>query len=69
MTEVTQDIPNPITKAIAANQEAESALTPVGDAQPNVELANAWAAIAANWASMIDPRSSEVRRILKPRPA
>lgn len=64
MSNVSVDDPNPITKAVEANQEAEDALKL---AHPNVELAQAWAAISANWLSMVDPRSPAFRKMVRPR--
>lgn len=58
------DIPNPVSKAIEANQEAEAALK---QAIPDISVAQAWAAISANWMAMVDPRSPEVRRLSRGR--
>lgn len=58
------EVPNPIDKFVEANQKAEDALN---DPHPNIELAQVWTAIAANWVAMIDPRVPEVRRLTAPK--
>lgn len=63
MSDIPEEIPNPVAKGIEANQEAETALT---QTEPNVELAKAWAAVSANWLQLIDPRSPEVKRLMRP---
>ena len=63
MTENSDLNTNPVTKAVEANQQAELALT---KEEPVVALAQAWAAVAANWAMMVDPRSPMVRRMSMP---
>jgi hypothetical protein len=64
MSSTQEEVPNPVTKAIEANQEAETALV---QETPDVAKAQAWAAISANWLSLIDPRSPEVRRLSRGR--
>lgn len=64
MTDISTELPNPLTKAVEANNQAEDAL---GGDEPNIELAQAWAAIASNWSSMLDPRNPQVRRLMEQR--
>lgn len=65
MTDVQPDLPDPIVKAIEANQEAEKALKMAP--KPDVALANSWATIASNWASLVDPRSPGLRHLARPK--
>lgn len=65
MTNIQEDLPDPIAKAIEANQEAEAILNK--DPKPDVALAQAWATVASNWASLIDPRSPGLRKLARPK--
>lgn len=64
MTDIQPDLPDPIAKVIEANQAAEDALN--NGSKPDVALAQAWAAVASNWAALIDPRSPGLRRLARP---
>lgn len=64
MSDIQPDLPDPISKAIEANQEAEDILNK--GPKPDVALAQAWATVASNWASLIDPRSPGLRRLARP---
>lgn len=63
MSDIQEDLPDPIAKVIEANQAAEAAITLP---EPDIETAKVWAAIASNWASLIDPRSPGLRRLARP---
>lgn len=62
MSDIQEQL-NPVEKIIEANLQAETALN---QENPNVELAQAWAQIASNWSSIVDPRSPEVRKLTRP---
>lgn len=64
MSDISTDEPTVLEKAIEANTKAEEALT---QETPDVEKSQAWSSVAANWLSMVDPRSPEVRRLMRPR--
>lgn len=65
MSDISTDISGLVTKGIEANQNAEKALAQTP--KPDIELANSWAAISANWLSLADPRNPEVRKMMRPR--
>lgn len=65
MTDVQPDFPDPIAKAIEANQEAEDALKK--EPKPDIALAQAWAAVASNWTALVDPRSPGLRHLARPK--
>lgn len=64
MTDILPELPNPVDKALEANTNAE---TELNKDTPDIAKAQAWAAVAANWLSMVDPRSPEVRRLTRVR--
>lgn len=63
MSDIQPDTSSPLDKALEANTEAETALK---KSEPDVALAQAWAAVASNWLSMVDPRSPELRKLSRP---
>lgn len=62
ITEPTDDTPDPLAKTIEANQNAEEALT---KAHPDIPAAQVWATIAANWATLVDPRDPQIRKMVR----
>lgn len=64
MSDIHVEDPNPITKAVEANREAETALT---QDKPDIELSKAWSAIASNWLSMVNPRDPSLRQLTRPK--
>ncbi len=61
-TTESEETPDPLAKTIEANQKAEEALTKT---DPDISEAQVWATIAANWATLVEPRDPRIRSMVR----